>query len=59
MIADCRAKAAGKPKTKPAVNAASLDEWEEDTGMLEAADTLEMELSPLLEYDLSRDSLDG
>ena len=59
LVAECRAKAAGKPKTKPAVNAASLDEWEEDTGMLEAADTLEMELSPLLEYDLSNDSLDG
>ena len=44
LIADCRAKAAGKPKTKPAVNAASLEEdgeWEEDCSCCDvAADVL-------------------
>ena len=32
LIAECRAKAAGKPKVKPAAGAASLDKeaWEED-----------------------------
>ena len=58
LIAECRAKAAQKPKTKHGFNAARLEEaWEEDTGMLEAADALDEDVDPL-ESAIGNESLD-